>query len=215
MNFDNYTIKSQEALQQAQQIALGYRHSQIENEHLFKAIYEIDQNVLPFLLKKLDINLDLLLQLLNKALEHFPTVSNGDQKLSRETTKTLQKAALESKKSGGEFVAIEDLLIAIFSSKSSIAQMLKDQGVTEKDLKGAIESLRKGHSVTSQSQEDTYNALNKYATNLNQMAKDNRLDPVIGRNEEIRRILQILSRRTKNNPILGVNFKLNLVMKII
>ena len=202
MNFDNYTIKSQEALQQAQQIALGYRHSQIENEHLFKAIYEIDQNVLPFLLKKLDINLDLLLQLLNKALEHFPTVSNGDQKLSRETTKTLQKAALESKKSGGEFVAIEDLLIAIFSSKSSIAQMLKDQGVTEKDLKGAIESLRKGHSVTSQSQEDTYNALNKYATNLNQMAKDNRLDPVIGRNEEIRRILQILSRRTKNNPIL-------------
>ena len=202
MNFDNYTIKSQEALQQAQQIALGYRHSQIENEHLFKAIYEIDQNVLPFLLKKLDINLDLLLQLLNKALEHFPTVSNGDQKLSRETTKTLQKADLESKKSGGEFVAIEDLLIAIFASKSSIAQMLKDQGVTEKDLKGAIESLRKGHSVTSQSQEDTYNALNKYATNLNQMAKDNRLDPVIGRNEEIRRILQILSRRTKNNPIL-------------
>ena len=202
MNFDNYTIKSQEALQQAQQIALGYRHSQIENEHLFKAIYEIDQNVLPFLLKKLDINLDLLLQLLNKALEHFPTVSNGDQKLSRETTKTLQKADLEAKKSGGEFVAIEDLLVAIFASKSSIAQMLKDQGVTEKDLKGAIESLRKGHSVTSQSQEDTYNALNKYATNLNQMAKDNRLDPVIGRNEEIRRILQILSRRTKNNPIL-------------
>ena len=202
MNFDNYTIKSQEALQQAQQIAMGYRHSQIENEHLFKAIYEIDQNVLPFLLKKLDINLDLLLQLLNKALEHFPTVSNEDQKLSRETTKTLQKAALESKKSGGEFVAIEDLLIGVFSSKSSIAQMLKDQGVTEKDLKGAIESLRKGHSVKSQSQEDTYNALNKYATNLNQMAKDNRLDPVIGRNEEIRRILQILSRRTKNNPIL-------------
>ena len=202
MNFDNYTIKTQEALQQAQQIAQSYGHQQIENEHLFKAIYEVDQNVLPFLFKKLNLNTGLLLQILDKELESFSKVSGGDIMLSRDAMKALNEAAILAKNSGGEYVAIEDLLLAIFNSKSKISQILKDQGVTEKDLKASIESLRKGHSVTSQSQEETYNALNKYANNLNQMAKENRLDPVIGRNEEIRRILQILSRRTKNNPIL-------------
>ncbi|MDC1266017.1 ATP-dependent chaperone ClpB [Flavobacteriaceae bacterium] len=202
MNFDNYTIKTQEALQQAQQIAQSYGHQQIENEHLFKAIYEVDQNVLPFLFKKLNLNTGLLLQILEKELESFSKVSGGDIMLSRSAMKSLNEAAIVAKKSGGEFVAIEDLLLAIFNSKSKVSQILKDQGVTEKDLKASIESLRKGHSVKSQNQEETYNALNKYAKNLNQMAKDNRLDPVIGRDEEIRRILQILSRRTKNNPIL-------------
>ena len=202
MNFDNYTIKTQEALQQAQQIAQSYGHQQIENEHLFKAIYEVDQNVLPFLFKKLNLNTGLLLQILEKELESFSKVSGGDIMLSRSAMKSLNEAAIIAKKSGGEFVAIEDLLLAIFNSKSKVSQILKDQGVTEKDLKASIESLRKGHSVKSQNQEETYNALNKYAKNLNQMAKDNRLDPVIGRDEEIRRILQILSRRTKNNPIL-------------
>ena len=202
MNFDNYTIKTQEALQHAQQIAQGYGHQQIENEHLFKAIYEVDQNVLPFLFKKINLNTDLVLQILEKELESFPKVSGGDIMLSREAMKSLNEAALIAKKSGGEFVAIEYLFLAIFDSKSKISQILKDQGVSKKELKASIASLRKGHSVHSKNQEDTYNSLNKYAKNLNQMAKDNRLDPVIGRDEEIRRILQILSRRTKNNPIL-------------
>ena len=202
MNFDNYTIKTQEALQHAQQITQSYGHQQIENEHLFKAIYEVDQNVLPFLFKKLNLSTQLLLQILDKELESFPKVSRGDIVLSREAMKTLNEAALIAKKSGGEFVAIEDLFLAIFNSKSKISQILKDQGLSKKDLVASIDSLRKGRSVQSKNQEETYNSLNKYAKNLNQMAKDNRLDPVIGRDEEIRRILQILSRRTKNNPIL-------------
>jgi ATP-dependent Clp protease ATP-binding subunit ClpB len=202
MNFDNYTIKSQEALQQAQQIALGLGHQHIDNEHLFKAIFEVDQNVLPFLLKKLDINTQFLGQLLDNELKSKPKVSGASLMLSQTTNETLQQAALIAKKSGGEFVAIEDLILSIFKSKSKIAQMLKNQGVTQKDLKTSIDSLRKGHQVRSKNQEDTYNALLKYAKNLNALAKDNKLDPVIGRDEEIRRILQILSRRTKNNPIL-------------
>ena len=202
MNFNNYTIKTQEALQHAQQIAQGYGHQHIENEHVFKSIYEVDQNVLPFFFKKLNLNSTLVLQLLEKELESFPKVSGGDIMLSKAGMQSLNEASIIAKKSGGEYVAIEDLLLAIFNSKSRISQILKDQGVNAKDLKATIASLRKGHTVQSQNQEETYNALNKYAKNLNQMAKDNRLDPVIGRDEEIRRMLQILSRRTKNNPIL-------------
>ena len=202
MNFNNYTIKTQEALQHAQQIAQGYGHQHIENEHVFKSIYEVDQNVLPFFFKKLNLNSTLVLQLLEKELESFPKVSGGDIMLSKAAMQSLNEASIIAKKSGGEYVAIEDLLLAIFNSKSRISQILKDQGVNAKDLKATIASLRKGHTVQSQNQEETYNALNKYAKNLNQMAKDNRLDPVIGRDEEIRRMLQILSRRTKNNPIL-------------
>ena len=202
MNFNNYTIKTQEALQHAQQIAQGYGHQHIENEHVFKSIYEVDQNVLPFFFKKLNLNSTLVLQLLEKELESFPKVSGGDIMLSKAAMQSLNDASIIAKKSGGEYVAIEDLLLAIFNSKSRISQILKDQGVNAKDLKATIASLRKGHTVQSQNQEETYNALNKYAKNLNQMAKDNRLDPVIGRDEEIRRMLQILSRRTKNNPIL-------------
>jgi len=202
MNFNNYTIKTQEALQHAQQIAQGYGHQHIENEHVFKSIYEVNQNVLPFFFKKLNLNSTLVLQLLEKELESFPKVSGGDIMLSKAAMQSLNEASIIAKKSGGEYVAIEDLLLAIFNSKSRISQILKDQGVNAKDLKATIASLRKGHTVQSQNQEETYNALNKYAKNLNQMAKDNRLDPVIGRDEEIRRMLQILSRRTKNNPIL-------------
>jgi ATP-dependent Clp protease ATP-binding subunit ClpB len=202
MNFNNYTIKTQEALQHAQQIAQGYGHQHIENEHVFKSIYEVNQNVLPFFFKKLNLNSTLVLQLLEKELESFPKVSGGDIMLSKAAMLSLNEASIIAKKSGGEYVAIEDLLLAIFNSKSRISQILKDQGVNAKDLKATIASLRKGHTVQSQNQEETYNALNKYAKNLNQMAKDNRLDPVIGRDEEIRRMLQILSRRTKNNPIL-------------
>jgi len=202
MNFDNYTIKTQQALQQAQQIAQEFEHQQIENEHLYKGMQAVDQNVIPYLLKKLDVNSTLVDQIIDKEIERFPKVSGSDQMLSRTLIKTLGDAVTISKKTGGEYVSIEDVFLALFKSKSKISQILKDQGVTEKDLKACITELRKGQTVTSKSQEDTYNALNKYAKNLNQMARDNRLDPVIGRDEEIRRILQILSRRTKNNPIL-------------
>ncbi|WP_420322789.1 ATP-dependent chaperone ClpB [Flagellimonas sp.] len=202
MNFNNFTIKSQEALQQAQQLAQGFGHQQIENEHIFKAISEVDENVLPFILKKLNVNTTLISQILEKELESFSKVSGGEIMLSREASKALNEANIIAKKQGDEFVSIEHLLLAIFKSKSKIAQILKDQGVTEKDLTAAIQELRKGGKVTSQSAEDTYNSLDKYAKNLNQLADSGKLDPVIGRDEEIRRVLQILSRRTKNNPML-------------
>lgn len=202
MNFNNFTIKSQEAIQQAQQIAQGFGNQQIENEHILKAIFEVDENVTPFILKKLNVNLTTLKQILDKQLESFPKVSGGDIMLSREANKTVLEASNIAKKMDDEYVSIEHLLLAILNSKSGIAQSLKDQGVTEKGMKAAIQELRGGENVTSQSAEETYNSLNKYAKNLNQLARDGKLDPVIGRDEEIRRILQILTRRTKNNPML-------------
>ncbi|AUC76090.1 ATP-dependent chaperone ClpB [Olleya sp. Bg11-27] len=202
MNPDNYTIKSKEAIQRAQQIAQSYGHQQIENEHFFKAIFEVDENVLPFILKKLNVNLNVLELALDKQLESFPKVTGADLMLSREASKTLNEASIIAKAMNDDYVSIEHFILAVFKSNSKIAQMLKDQSVTEKGLKAAIDELRKGDRVTSQSQEETYNSLNKYAKNLNKLARDGKLDPVIGRDEEIRRILQILSRRTKNNPIL-------------
>ena len=202
MNFNNYTIKSQEAIQQAQQLAQSLGHQQIENEHIIKSIFDVDENVLPFILKKMNVNVPMIQQILDKQLESFPKVSGGELVLSREASKALNEAAIIAKKMNDDYVSIEHLVLAIFKSNSKIAQVLKDQGVTEKHLTTSIEELRKGDRVTSQNQEETYNSLNKYAKNLNQLAKDGKLDPVIGRDEEIRRILQILSRRTKNNPIL-------------
>ena len=202
MNFNNFTIKSQEAVQLAQQIAQEMGHQQIENEHIFKALTQVDENVLPFILKKLNVNTGLLNQILEKELESFPKVTGGEIMVSREAGKTLTEAGIIAKKMEDEYVSLEHMVLAILKSKSKIAQILKDQGVTEKDLKAAIKELRKGGKVTSQSAEETYNSLEKYARNLNQMADSGKLDPVIGRDEEIRRILQILSRRTKNNPML-------------
>ena len=202
MNFNNFTIKSQEAIQRAQQLAQEFGHQQIENEHLFKAIGEVDENVLPFILKKLNVNTNLIHQILDKELQSFSKVTGGEIMLSREAGKTVNEASIIAKNMGDEYVSVEHLLLAIFKSKSKIAQILKDQGVTEKDLKAAIQELRKGGKVTSQSAEETYNSLDKYANNLNQLADSGKLDPVIGRDEEIRRVLQILSRRTKNNPML-------------
>ncbi|WP_397446642.1 ATP-dependent chaperone ClpB [Polaribacter sp. R77954] len=202
MNFNNYTTKSQETIQMAQQIAQGFGHNQIENEHIFKALTQVDENVLPFLLKKLNINLNIVNQIVDKQLASLSKVSGVDIMLSRDAGKTLNEASIIAKNMKDDYVSIEHLILAIFKSKSNIAQILKDQGVTEKGLKTAIEELRKGERVTSQSQEETYNSLNKYAKNLNDLAQNGKLDPVIGRDEEIRRLLQILSRRTKNNPIL-------------
>jgi ATP-dependent Clp protease ATP-binding subunit ClpB len=202
MNINLLTIKSQEALQQAQLLAQSYGQQQIENEHLFKAIFEVDENVAPFILKKLNVNISLLGQILDSTIQSFPKVSGAQITLSREANATLNEAEIIAKKMNDEYVSIEHLILAIFKSKSKIAQILKDQGVTEKGLQTAIEELRKGERVTSQSAEETYNALGKYAKNLNELARNGKLDPVIGRDEEIRRVLQILTRRTKNNPML-------------
>ncbi len=202
MNFNNYTTKSQETIQQAQELAQSYGHNQIENEHIFKALTLVDKNVLPFILKKLNININVVQQILDKQLESFSKVSGADILLSREATKTLNEASIVAKKLNDEYISIEHLILAISKSKSGIGQALRDQGATEKLVRATIDELRKGNRVTSQSAEETYNSLNKYANNLNELAQDGKLDPVIGRDEEIRRLLQILSRRRKNNPIL-------------
>ncbi|MBA0885029.1 ATP-dependent chaperone ClpB [Flavobacterium undicola] len=202
MNINKFTIKSQEAIQLSQQLAQTYGQQQIENEHIFKAIFEVDENVAPFILKKLNVNVPLFLQILDSTIQNFPKVSGGEIMLSRDANTALNEAEIIAKKMNDEYVSIEHLILAIFTSKSKVAQILKDQGVTEKGLKSAIEELRKGERVTSASAEETYNSLNKYAKNLNELAKSGKLDPVIGRDEEIRRVLQILTRRTKNNPML-------------
>ncbi|MEY4085795.1 MAG: ATPase with chaperone ATP-binding subunit [Bacteroidota bacterium] len=202
MNINKFTTKSQEAIQLSQQIAQGLGQQQIENEHLFKALLEVDENVTPFLLKKLNVNVSLFKQIVESTLQSFPKVSGGDIMLSRTANTTLNEAEILAGKMNDEFVSVEHLVLAIFGSKSKIAQILKDQGVTEKGLKAAIDEMRKGERVTSASAEETYNALNKYAKNLNDLARSGKLDPVIGRDEEIRRVLQILTRRTKNNPML-------------
>lgn len=202
MNLNNYTTKSQEALQKAQEIAQSYGHQQIETEHLFKSILEVDDNVLPFILKTLNVNTSTLEQELEKQFDRFSKVSGSQIMLSHEAVKCLNEAANLAKKMKDDYISIEHLIMAIYKSSSNLSQILKEQRVTGSNLKKAIDALRQGENVRSQSQEETYNALNKFAKNLNHLAKESKLDPVIGRDEEMRRILQILSRRTKNNPIL-------------
>jgi ATP-dependent Clp protease ATP-binding subunit ClpB len=202
MNFNKYTIKSQEALQQAQQVALGYGHQQIENAHILKSLFEADDHVIPFILNKLGINVSVFKQTLESILNSFPKVEGGEIMLSQQAAKTLSQAEAMAKAMKDEYVSIEHLLLAMTKAKDDVSRLLADSGIKEEDLKGAIKELRKGKNVTSKSQEDNYNSLEKYAKNLNKLASEGKLDPVIGRDEEIRRILQILSRRTKNNPIL-------------
>ena len=203
MNFTNFTIKSQEAVQRAQQIAMAEQHQAIEPGHLLKGILEVDESVAPFVFKKLGVNFNAITHALNSIIQSYPKVSgNGQQYLSRSATTVVQKASSLIKDFGDEYVALEHLLLALISVNDTVSQMLKDSGITKKELKAAIQELRKGKNVTSQSAENQYNALNKYAVNLNEKAKNGKLDPVIGRDEEIRRVLHILARRTKNNPIL-------------
>lgn len=202
MNLNNYTIKSQEAVQQAVQIATSNGQQSIENGHILKGILEVDENVTPFILKKLNVNTSIFSKTLDKIVESYPKVSGGQPFLSNNANQAIAKATNYLKEFGDEYVSIEHLLLALLATKDTISQLLKDNGVNEKELKAAITELRKGAKVTSQTAEDTYNALNKFAINLNEQAKKGKLDPVIGRDEEIRRVLQILSRRTKNNPIL-------------
>ena len=202
MNFNNYTIKSQEAIQRAQQLAQGFGQQDIQVEHIFKGIQEVDNNVLPFILKKLQVNTTTLNQVVEKALASYPKVQGGQMSLSRVAGEVLTEASNIAKKMNDEYVSVEHLLLAIFKIKNQVGQALKEQGVTEKEFEKVIAELRKGERVTSASAEDTYNSLNKYAKNLTQLAHSGKLDPVIGRDDEIRRVLQILSRRTKNNPML-------------
>ena len=202
MNLNNYTIKSQEAVQQAIQIATTNGQQAIETAHILKGILEVDENVIPFILKKLNVNTTNFSKALDKIIESFPKVSGGQSFLSNNANQAVAKASAYLKEFGDEYVSIEHLLLALLAAKDVVSQLMKDSGVTEKDLKAAISELRKGSKVTSQTAEETYNALNKFAINLNNQAKKGKLDPVIGRDEEIRRVLQILSRRTKNNPIL-------------
>lgn len=202
MNFNQFTIKAQEAVQKAREIAEGYQHPQIENSHLLKGILGADENVIPFLLKKLDVDMNVLNAGLDRIIQSYPKQSGGQIYLSPDANTALQKAMSFLKDFGDEFVSIEHILLGIISVKDKTSDLLSENGVNRKNLIDAIKDLRKGQKVKSQNAEDTYNALNRYARNLNQLASEGKLDPVIGRDEEIRRILQILSRRTKNNPIL-------------
>jgi len=202
MNFNNFTLKSQEAVQKAMEIAAAKQNQSIENAHLLKGILIVDENVTPYLLKKLNVNLDTLTRSLDRIVDSYPKVSGGEQYLSQDANRAFQRSSALSQEFKDEFVSIEHLLLGILSVNDPTSRLLKENGVSEKELKAAIQNLRKGSTVQSQTAEETYNALNQYAKNLNDLAGNGKLDPVIGRDEEIRRVLQILSRRTKNNPIL-------------
>ena len=202
MNFNNFTIKAQEAVQDAVNLVQSRGQQAIEPVHLLAGVMKAGENVTNFIFQKLGVNGAQIAQVVDKQIDSLPKVSGGEPYLSRESNDVLQKATQYSKEMGDEFVSLEPILIALLTVKSTVSSILKDAGMTEKELRAAITELRKGEKVTSQSSEDNYQALEKYAINLNEAARSGKLDPVIGRDEEIRRVLQILSRRTKNNPIL-------------
>ena len=202
MNLNNFTIKSQEAVQQAVQLATQNGQQAIEAVHLLKGVIMTGESVTNFIFQKLGVNIQNLNRVLDAQISSLPKVSGGEPYLSSEANTVLQKAIGYSSKMGDQYVSLEPIILALFTEKSTASQILKDAGMTENELRQAIEELRKGNKVTSQSVEDTYDALGKYAINLNERARSGKLDPVIGRDDEIRRVLQILSRRTKNNPIL-------------
>ena len=202
MNLNNFTIKSQEAVQSARQLAESLGHQSIEPVHILKGMIDVDDNLLPFIFKKVNVNPDKITNGLSIIINSLPKVEGGAIYLSEDSNKLFQKSISLAKTLGDEFVSLEHLLLSLISSKDKTGQFLRSEGLNEKDVKAAVLELRKGAKVTSASAEETYNALNKYARNLNELARQGKLDPVIGRDEEIRRILQILSRRTKNNPIL-------------
>ena len=202
MNLNNFTVKSQEIIQEAQLLAQEKQHGQIETGHFLVALLEKDEQVTPFLLKKVGANPAFILREGQKLIETYPRVSGGELLLSRESSQMLQRGITIAREMGDEYVAIEHLLLSLVAGNDAVASILKSQGVARKDLEEAIQQMRKGSKVDSMTSDENYNALNRYAINLNEMARKGKLDPVIGRDEEIRRVLQILSRRTKNNPIL-------------
>ena len=202
MNFNNFTIKSQEAVQEAVNLVQSRGQQAIEPVHIMQGVMKVGENVTNFIFQKLGMNGQQVALVVDKQIDSLPKVSGGEPYLSRESNEVLQKATQYSKEMGDEFVSLEHIILALLTVKSTVSTILKDAGMTENELRQAIEELRKGNKVTSQSAEDTYDALGKYAINLNERARSGKLDPVIGRDDEIRRVLQILSRRTKNNPIL-------------
>ena len=202
MNFNNFTIKSQEAVQTAVNLVQNRGQQVIEPEHLLAGVLKVGENVTNFIFQKLGMNAQQVTTVLDKQITSLPKVSGGEPYLSRESNEVLQKSIDYSKELGDEYVSLEAILLALLNVKSTASSILKDAGMTDKELRVAINELRQGQKVTSQSSEDTYQSLNKYAINLIEAARNGKLDPVIGRDEEIRRVLQILSRRTKNNPIL-------------
>ena len=199
MNFNNFTIKSQEAVQQAVNVTQARGQQAIEPVHLLAGVLKVGENVTNFIFQKLGMNAQQIALVIDKQIDSLPKVSGGEPYLSRESNEILQRAVQYSKEMGDEFVSLEAIILALLNVKSTVATILKDAGMTDKELRSAIAELRKGEKVTSQSSEDTYQSLSKYAINLNEAARSGKLDPVIGRDEEIRRVLQILSRRTKNN----------------
>ena len=202
MSFENFTVKSQEAIQKALEIATTKQNQAIEPVHLLKAMLQVDDNAVPYLLKAQNANIDSLNGQLDRLIDALPKVTGGEHYLSPNSNKVIQKAQQYAAESQDKYVSIEQLLLALLSGNEGASRLLQSCTVTEKGLKEAIKQLRKGSTVNSQTTDETYNALNRFATNLNERAKTGKLDPVIGRDEEIRRVLQILSRRTKNNPIL-------------
>ena len=202
MDFKNFTIKSQEAVQEASNLATANGNQAIENGHLLKGIIKVDENVVPFIFKKLGVNIDSFKILLDKVISTYPKVSGGNIFLSSAANQSTVNASTQLREFNDEFVSIEHLLLGILSTTDSTSNLMKDNGINEKDMKAAIAELRNGARVTSQSQEETYNSLKKFSINLNDLVKRGKLDPIIGHDEEIRRVLQILSRKTKNNPIL-------------
>jgi ATP-dependent Clp protease ATP-binding subunit ClpB len=202
MNFNNFTIKAQDVVQKSIDLTRKKNQQAIEPAHLMKAVLEESESITNFLFQKMSVNSRQFTAILDKEIDSFPKVSGGEPFLSRETNAVIQKAIDISSKMGDQYVSVEPIILALFLEKNAVSTMLKDAGITEKDLTVAIQELRKRNKVTSQSAEDTYQSLSKYAINLNERARSGKLDPVIGRDEEIRRVLQILSRRTKNNPIL-------------
>jgi ATP-dependent Clp protease ATP-binding subunit ClpB len=202
MNLNNFTVKSQEAIQKASEIAAAKQNQSIEPAHLLKAMLSVDENVIPYLLTKLNVNVDFFTTQLDKLIDGLPKVTGGEQYISTNLNKVLQKAQEFASEVKDEFISIEQLLLAVLALNDPASRLMQSAGISEKELKTAISQLRKGSNVNSPTAEDTYNALNKFAINLNNQARTGKLDPVIGRDEEISRVLQILSRRTKNNPIL-------------
>lgn len=202
MNLNNFTIKAQEAIQHGFQVAQANNQQAIETGHIVKGLFHSAENVSDFLLKKLGVNVGIFQQALDKIVESYPKVTGGDQYLSSQANKALQKSLALSQDMGDQFVSVEHIFLGLLEAGDSVSRLMKDSGIAKNELKKAIEELRKGSKVDSQTAEDKFNSLNRFATNLNERARSGKLDPVIGRDDEIRRILQILSRRTKNNPIL-------------
>ena len=201
MNLNNFTIKAQEAVQEAHQIAMAHEQHAIETGHILLGIFQVDENILPFILNKSGVQVPVFRQALEKIVESYPKVTGAsEQYLSNDASKAIQKANHHMSQMGDQYISIEHLILGILDGNDQTTRLMKDNGLTLNDLKQAVQELRKGSRVTSSTAEDTYDALGRYARNLNDLVRKGKLDPVIGRDDEIRRILHILSRRTKNNP---------------